>query len=220
MWACLQSLSPCLVTLVWFHLFFCLGSSCLVQFVAVAITFEDPFYILRFDRDYTARLDGAESLMMKVSKRGGVWSCWSFRSKPKSSLLLNNYQTLCQDVHKGCWPLHVDYCNRLCHFVGSEFYSITSSTRRKVLFFISSKLSPNPSIFHSTPLPSRLPISQPILSNWRWRLSYFFMAISLSVRLRRIQNCYSKTRHRSSYGYYFHYRKTKLIKFLDSWKRM
>ena len=48
--------------------FFYLGFSGLVRFVAVAITFEDPFYILRCDRDYSAKLDGAESLMMKVSR--------------------------------------------------------------------------------------------------------------------------------------------------------
>ena len=34
----------------------------------MAITFEDPFCILRFDRDYSAKLDGAESLIMKVSR--------------------------------------------------------------------------------------------------------------------------------------------------------
>ena len=49
-------------------LFFCLGFSGLVRFIAVAITIEDLFNILQFDRDYSARLDGAESLMMKVSR--------------------------------------------------------------------------------------------------------------------------------------------------------
>ena len=34
----------------------------------MANTFEDPIYILRFDRDYSAKLDGAESLMMKGSR--------------------------------------------------------------------------------------------------------------------------------------------------------
>ena len=40
----------------------------LVRFVAVANTFKYPFYALRFDRDYSAKLDGAESLMMEVSR--------------------------------------------------------------------------------------------------------------------------------------------------------
>ena len=65
MWACLN---PYLSLFSLISPFFCLGFSGLVRFVAVAITFEHPFYIVRFDRDCSAKLDGAESLMMKVSR--------------------------------------------------------------------------------------------------------------------------------------------------------
>ena len=62
--------------------FFLSRFSGLVWFVAdlEANTFEDPFYILRFDRRYSAKPDGAESLMMKGSearKRLKLLNCYS-----------------------------------------------------------------------------------------------------------------------------------------------
>ena len=71
-------------------------------------------------------------------------------------LYLTNYQTLCQDGHNGFWPLHVDYSNRLCYFVDSEFYSITSSTRRKILLmdysssFLNHRLTLQSSTLHTS----------------------------------------------------------------------
>ena len=56
----------------------------LVRFVAVANTFKYPFYARRFDRDYSAKLDGAESLMMKGSRARKRLKLLSVRgSKPK-----------------------------------------------------------------------------------------------------------------------------------------
>ena len=58
----------------------------------MAITFEDPFCILRFDRDYSAKLDGAESLMMKVSKPR---RCLKLLKKKKNiSMLLRWFRVL------------------------------------------------------------------------------------------------------------------------------
>ena len=46
----------------------------------------------------------------------------------------------------------------------------------------------------STPLPSQPPITQPILSNWRWSLMYYGHA--LSQRCKSNPNFYSKRRHK------------------------
>ena len=72
---------------------------------------------------------------------------------PKLPLPPTNYQTLCQDGHKDCWSLHENYSKRLYYF-----FSL------------------------STPLLSRLPISQPILSNWRWRPPYLWQLGSFTQR--------------------------------------
>ena len=81
--------------------------------------------------------------------RGGVWSYWIVREvSPKSSLPLTYHQTLCQDGHY--WLLHLEYSKRLCYFVGFKFYSISSSTRRKALFFIYYRLTLRSSLYTST----------------------------------------------------------------------
>ena len=53
-----------------FSLIFLSRFAGLVRFVAVAVanTFENLFYILRFDRYYFPKIEGAESLVMKVSR--------------------------------------------------------------------------------------------------------------------------------------------------------
>ena len=63
-----SKLSSILLSL--FSLIFLSRFAGLVQFVAVAVanTFENRFYILRFDRDYFPKIEGAESLAMKVSR--------------------------------------------------------------------------------------------------------------------------------------------------------
>ena len=63
-----------------FNLIFLSRFSGLVRFVAVANTFENPFYILRFDRDYSAKLDGAEI------DGEGVEEAFKMSVSPKSSL--------------------------------------------------------------------------------------------------------------------------------------
>ena len=62
--SCLQS------PLSLFSLIFLSRFAGLVWFVAVAVanTLENRFYILRFDRDYFPKIEGAESLAMKVSR--------------------------------------------------------------------------------------------------------------------------------------------------------
>ena len=57
----------------------------------MANAFEDPFYILQFDRDNSLKLDGRGSLMMKGSGVRRLKLLSVIGSKPKSSLHLTNY---------------------------------------------------------------------------------------------------------------------------------
>ena len=85
--------------------FFCSRFSGLVRFVAVAITStcasEDFIHILPFDRDYNAKLYGAE-----ITNDEGVEEAFELVVEGSEVVspkfyALTNYQTQCQEVHKG-----------------------------------------------------------------------------------------------------------------------
>jgi coatomer subunit beta' len=77
-------------------------------------TAEDAFYILRFDRDaYDAKGEGGAEITDE-----GVREAFEVCAEA----LTTNYRTHHQDGHRIVDCFNYTTSNRLCYFVGSEFY--------------------------------------------------------------------------------------------------